>query len=297
MNLHFPAGLRLARLCKTIWAELTFPQSCAPGHYYSPIPARAELERDAARIFSKQAAALPEIDLNERAQLELLGRLAAQVARLGWPPAPAGGARYRPENDYFPAADGVLLAGMLLAHRPARYVEIGSGFSSALALDVAEAGLEGQLACTFIDPSPGRLRSLLRAGDLDRAQVLRQRVQDVPDALFRSLAPRDILFVDSSHVAKAGSDLCDILFRVLPLLPPGVLIHFHDVTWPFEYRRQDVLRGRSWNEAYLLRAFLANNCAYTIRLFASWLEQCHPAGWRAAFPYSAASSLWLEKIC
>jgi predicted O-methyltransferase YrrM len=99
-------------------------------------------------------------------------------------------------------------------------------------------------------------------------------------------------------VAKAGSDLNDVLFRILPLLKEGVLIHFHDIYWPFEYAEEDVMRGRSWNEAYLLRAFLANNERYQIELFPSFLEAQRSSEWTAAFPgmkQGRSSSLWLRK--
>jgi hypothetical protein len=82
------------------------------------------------------------------------------------------------------------------------------------------------------------------------------------------------------------------------LLQPGVMIHFHDIFWPFEYAEKDIFHGRSWNEAYLLRAFLANNGKYQVELFGSWLESCHSKAWQSAFPQISscpASSLWLRK--
>jgi predicted O-methyltransferase YrrM len=290
----FPGGLRLRRLARTIWSELTFPQSCAPGHFYSPIPARADVLRYAERIRPRDGAALPEIDLNEQAQLALLSRLSEHARR--W--KPNSDDRFRVENDYLPTADAIVLIAMLLETKPRQYVEIGSGFSSALVLDIRGRFLNGKLACSFIEPDTARLESLLRPTDAQTSRVVKAYVQDVGDDLFKELGAGDILFVDGSHVSKVGSDLNDILFRVLPLLQTGVLIHFHDILWPFEYRREDVLRGRSWNEAYLLRAFLANNAAYQIHLFSSWLEGCHADEWFSAFPQAkgtAASSLWLVK--
>jgi hypothetical protein len=45
-------------------------------------------------------------------------------------------------------------------------------------------------------------------------------------------------------------------------------VHFHDVFWPFEYPAKWIAKGRSWNEAYLLRAFLAFNAAFEITFWA-----------------------------
>ena len=290
-----PSGLRVHRLLQTIWAELTFPQGYAPGHFYSPIPDRTDVIRDASRIFTQDCARLPEIDLHEASQLALLTRLSRHPI-----PFLSGSytGRFRAQNDYLPAADAITLFAILMEARPARYIEIGSGFSSALVLDVRDQFLNGGLHCTFIEPDSSRLEPLLRAGDKQSALLVRKRVQDVEDEFFSQLNAGDILFVDSSHVSKVGSDLNDVLFRILPLLKPGVVVHFHDVYWPFEYGRDDVLRGRSWNEAYVLRAFLANNTSYRIYLFGSWLEKCHSNEWFAAFPQargSLASSLWIVK--
>jgi Methyltransferase domain len=294
-----PCGLRLRRLFATLWAEMTFPQSCPTGHFYSPIPAREELRRDGKRIFNTAVRSLPEIDLNESQQLVLLQRLAAQAATFTLPQTPTEGRRYYSNNDYFTLADALVLATLLIEHKPQRYLEIGSGFSSALALDVRDRLLRRKLQCVFADPNAGRLRSLIGTSADGGIEILEERIQDVPDRRFQALSSGDVLFVDGSHVAKVGSDVNDVIFRVLPLLHVGVLVHFHDIWWPFEYRAEDVLRGRSWNEAYLLRAFLADNGRYEILLFGSWLQHCHSTEWCAAFPMaegSVASSLWLRKV-
>ena len=289
----------MRRLLQTVWAELMFPQSCPPGHFYSPIPSRADIERDKQRIFESRVQALQGIDLSEEEQLLLLARLGRHARQLSFTDAPKNGHRYYFLNDYFALGDATILATMLLEHRPRRYVEIGSGFSSALVLDIRDGFSLTNLECSFIEPSPDRLRKLLRPADVEQVSILQMRVQEVPDSVFRNLNLNDVLFIDSSHVVKVGSDLNDVLFRVLPVLRPGVLVHFHDVCWPFEYGSENVLSGRSWNEAYFLRAFLSNNDAYEISLFGSWLQQCRPQEWRQSFPNaekSTASSLWLRKV-
>jgi hypothetical protein len=74
------------------------------------------------------------------------------------------------------------------------------------------------------------------------------------DNNFRS---EDILFVDTSHVFKLGNDLHHLLFHVLPALPAGVFVHFHDIFLPREYPPEWVVgRNWLWNEQYLLLAFL-----------------------------------------
>src|SRR5690606_33895195 len=85
----------------------------------------------------------------------------------------------------------------------------------------------------------------------------------------------DILFVDSSHVLKTGSDVNHLLFQILPILKKGVLVHFHDIFYPFEYPKEWILSGRSWNEIYALRAFLTYNSNFKILLFSHFIHKKH----------------------
>src|SRR5207237_8125791 len=137
--------------------------------------------------------------------------------------------------------------------------------------DVNELFFDNAIQCTFIDPYPQLLRTLMKESDFARTRIIGQRVQDVDVGIFRELEASDILFIDSSHVAKTGSDVNYILFKILPLLNEGVLIHFHDIFYPFEYPVDWVYEGRSWNEAYLLRAFMQYNEAFEIQFFNSFL--------------------------
>ena len=90
-----------------------------------------------------------------------------------------------------------------------------------------------------------------------RITVIKEKVQDVPVSQFARLEPNDILFVDSTHIMKAGSDVNYELFHILPALNDGVLIHFHDIHYPFAYPESWLYQlNFSWNEAYALRAFL-----------------------------------------
>ena len=134
----------------------------------------------------------------------------------------------------------------------------------------AERFLPEKPQITFIDPYPERLHSLLRAEDRGYARVLAQRVQDVPADVMTSLREGDLLFIDSSHVMKCGSDLSHIMFGVLPKLTRGVFVHFHDVFYPFEYPPEWLSAGTYWNEAYMLRAFLAYNTEWRIHFFGNY---------------------------
>jgi hypothetical protein len=186
---------------------------------------------------------------------------------------------------------------VLLAHRPARVVEIGSGYSSALVLDVVHAQLH-DTEVVFVEPYPELLHSLMVEGDGDRCRIVPQRVQDLPLDEIRRLEPDDVLFIDSTHVVRTGSDVCHLVLEVLPEVAPGVLVHFHDMFWPFELPRAWVEEGRQWAECYLLRAFLTDNPMWEIVLFNDYLATFDAPHLRARLPQflgNPGGSLWLRR--
>jgi predicted O-methyltransferase YrrM len=181
---------------------------------------------------------------------------------------------------------------------PKRVIEVGSGFSSALMLDVNDRFLNGQTEFTFIDPNGERLNEVLRPNDFSKARIIAQAVQRVPLSIFQELQANDILFIDSSHVSKAGSDVNYLYFEVLSRLAPGVLVQVHDVFWPFEYPCDWIREGRAWNEAYLLRAFLSFNANFEIVFWAPYAAE----RWRDLiasrmpdYMENTGASLWLRR--
>jgi hypothetical protein len=100
--------------------------------------------------------------------------------------------------------------------------------------------------------------------------IYEKRLQDMDYEIFSTLKDGDILFVDSTHVTKTDSDVNNIIFEILPRIASGVYIHFHDIFFPFEYPEVWVYQGRSWNEDYILRAFLEYNTKFEIILFNSY---------------------------
>jgi hypothetical protein len=125
-------------------------------------------------------------------------------------------------------------------------------------------------------------------------------VQDVPLATFESLGPDDILFVDSSHVLKAGSDVQHLVDEVYPRLAPGVLLHVHDVFWPFEYPASWLATGCSLNEAYAIRALLQGSSAFEVVLWNDFLARFHRDRLAASMPLVLAGGfptggIWLRR--
>jgi polysaccharide pyruvyl transferase WcaK-like protein/predicted O-methyltransferase YrrM len=246
-----------------------------PGHFYSAIPAFDELEGREAEIFGRDPREIAGIDLRLDAQVALTDELAPLLAEVPFADDPVEGLRYHFANGVFDRADGLFLHLMLRCFRPAHVIEIGSGFSSACILDTVERFIPAT-RCTFVDPYREVLDSVLRPSDHERLEILAEPVQSVDLAVFWKLEPGDLLFVDSTHVAKTGSDVNYLLFDVLPALRPGVLIHFHDIFPGFEYPIDWLREHRAWSESYLLRAFLQFNDAFEIVLWPSLLARVRP---------------------
>lgn len=252
-----------------------FIRYAKPGHYYSPIPDANEIRSNEDVIYNRSIKNISGININEDKQLELVNGFSSVYADIHLPEQKTDDNRYYFDNGYFSYGDGVALYSILRLFKPKKVIEVGSGYSSAAMLDICDRFLGGEVKFTFIEPYAERLLGLLNADDMKRVEILKKPVQDVPLDVYRQLEPNDVLFVDSSHVAKIHSDVLHILFNILPSLNRGVLIHFHDIVWPFEYPKKWLDEGRAWNEAYMLRAFLSYNDAYEIILFNSFMEHHH----------------------
>jgi hypothetical protein len=269
------------------------------GHFYSPLPSITDVRANAATIFRTDVDLDSSINLHDAEQVELLRSLADIIKTLSFPNTKTADRRYYANNHFFGLGSAYLTAAMILHLRPKRIIEVGSGFSSAMMLDINEQQRDGAVKHTFVEPYPDRLREQLNPGDLERHRLLQKPVQDVPLAEFQQLEANDVLFVDSSHVSKVGSDLNHILFNVLPALRPGVVVHFHDIYWPFEYPREWIVDSkRAWNECYILRAFMQYNDAFEIMLYPQYLRHKHATLMRELWPTwweEPGSALWIRR--
>lgn len=268
------------------------------GHFYSPLPDVDDIRSRSEEIFRDDVGVGPAIDLRRKEQRAFLEECAPFYDEFPWRDGGSEGRRFYLGQNMFPHADALMLYLMMRRFEPARIIEVGSGFSSALMLDTNDIFFGGRIRCTFIEPYPDRLNSLLREGDDRNAAVIVDAVQNVPLAAFRELGENDILFIDSSHVCKVGSDVNHLVFNVLPVLEPGVVIHFHDIGWPFEYPLQWIIDGRAWNEAYLLRAFLQYNRSFEILVFNSYAYRTFRPFFEERMPLyleKPGGSLWLRK--
>jgi len=269
-----------------------------PGHYYSPIIAVDDIKKRQHDIWKNDLTdALQGLELNTAEQLSLIRALSEYYPDMPFGPEKKPSLRYYFENNAYSYTDGIILYAIMRYLKPKRIIEVGSGYSSAVMLDVNQLFFDNQLELTFIEPYAERLYSLMTETDRKRVDVKESIVQAVKPEFFEKLQRGDILFIDSTHVVKTGSDVVYILFEILPRLKSGVLIHFHDIFFPFEYPKHWVFGGFNWNEDYFLRSFLMYNNAFEIKLFAHYLHTMHPDVFDA-MPLSyrnSGANLWLEK--
>ncbi len=251
-----------------------------PNHFYSPIPDTRALP-DA---LWRRESALPGIDMRDEEQLALLREVVDRFGDElnGLPRSQAGAAagEYFVDNSAFESVDGELYYAMIRRHRPAQVVEIGAGWSTLLALRALRAnradGAEGRLVS--VEPYPYEFVRAAVDRTSEIAELRDVPVQDLPLDVFEALGPGDILFLDSSHVLRIGSDVQYVFLEILPRLRAGVLVHVHDVFLPGEYPRDWVLgpEHRFWNEQYLLQAYLADNARVEVVWGGSWMHRRHP---------------------
>ena len=267
------------------------------GHFYSPIVDPDQLR--GASLWKN----VPEpcgIDFNERSHRALLA-VSLPVALRGFnyphePPEPADRGAYYTGNSQFGWLDSRILFALLRIWKPRRILEVGSGYSTLLMDDVNRRFLESKCSIVCIEPYP---RDFLLC--LPGIQLVQSPVQDVPLITFESLEAGDVLFIDSSHVSKTGSDVNWIVFEVLPRLRKGVRIHFHDIFLPAEYPREWVLdENRSWNEQYLLRALLMYSSAFRVVFGATYAWARFPRLMQATLGEQpgqshGGGSFWLER--
>ncbi len=256
--------------------------SVTPSHFYFPVPnLKSFQDKDwgACRPCAAVDFRLPE-------QIERLNRDVLPFARECEFPETSDGDthEFHFNNGFFERVDAEVAYSLVRRHKPRRIIEIGSGnttlvLAAALRRNASE-GSRGDLISIEPHPAP-----FLQDGLNGLTQLMIKPVQEVPLELFRTLRANDILFIDSSHVVSMDSDVLYECLRILPVVAPGVLIHFHDVFTPLDYPEKFVMTNLCfWGEQYLLEAFLSFNSAFKVLWSGSAMQKFYADVLRRAFP-------------
>lgn len=290
-----------------VGTESCLRRGCLPVliHFYQPIPDLEDLEK--RNIWNKKSD-LEGIVFRSDKQVAFLTELGQKFGKeCDWPLNPTENPlQFYTANKSFSFGDAASLHCSIRNFKPRHVIEIGSGMSSLVihaALSKNNDESEGEKAkYTIIDPYPGPIieRNLSIFG-----RLVKQRVECVKKEYFEQLQKNDILFIDSSHTIKMGSDVNYLILDIIPSLTCEVIIHFHDISLPYEYPKVYATNPRFrvfWTEAYLLQAFLCFNTQFEILLAMNYLMKEHKEAFCKAFPFYdpqkdllGTSSFWIRR--
>ncbi len=274
-----------------------------PVHFYSAIPDIEDLKK--RKIWDRKNELLG-LDFNEAGQLALLKELGQEYGQeCRWPSEETGDVKqFFTHNPSFSFGCAASTHSMIRHYRPKHVIEIGSGMSSRVIANAMAMNTHDGNAGTYtiVDPFP---RAEIVDGRVAHDRLVKERVELVNFTLFENLSKGDILFIDSSHSLKIGSDVYALYLEILPRIAPGVVIHIHDIQLPYEYPKayatSETFR-QFWTEQYLLQAFLAFNDSFRVLLGLQYLIRDHKKAFASAFPnYDAedptiSGSFWMQKI-
>jgi hypothetical protein len=225
------------------------------------------------------------IDLNDQEQLSLLEKwrgethqaLFRRLRNDATINCPFGGKSYLGttclHNGWYPTPDAEIYASMIHDHRPDQVVEVGSGFSTHIARRALQFARH-DAPLTVIDPQPRT--------DVEQAadHVIYERVEDSKLEKF-ALTGRSLLFIDSSHITRPRGDVPYLHCEVLPQLPAGTIVHFHDIFIPYDY--PTCYDHLCWTEQYLLHCLLAHSPRYHTLMSTQYLSRHYRAEMQATF--------------
>lgn len=273
-----------------LWVDSGF--FVIPNNFYQPITDIRKLKKG---IFKRKSEMIG-INFNEDKQLKLLKSFLEFKEEYNKIPTSPGEKDYEFSfnNIAFDWFDALVYYCFIRHFKPRSIIEVGSGWSSKLA---AQAALKnGFTRLTCIEPYP---QEFMKKGFPGLTKLYTSDVQELPLSVFSKLEENDILFIDSSHTVKTGGDVNYLFLEVLPRLKKGVLIHIHDILFPYEYPEPWVTKEhRFWAEQYLLQAFLMFNQDFSVLFASNYLGFKYPKQIKAVFPESPfykGGSLWIRR--
>lgn len=275
-----------------------------PVDYHSPIPDIDDLE--ARRIWDERSE-LKGIDFKIEEQIRMLKRLGKDYSHeCCWPlTATSDPSEFYLVNPSFSYGCAVSTHCVIRHFRPMRVIEIGSGMSSRVISRALEMNRDHEGSASeyvVVDPYPS---AFVKSGALRVTKIIEARVELMDSAYFEVLKANDILFIDSGHCVRIGGDVNYLVLDVLPRLKPGVIVHLHDISIPYEYPKAYATNEsfrQFWTEQYLLHAFLCFNTEFEILLAMNYLMTDYSELFRRSFPHdnpgihrSISGSFWIRR--
>lgn len=268
------------------FAEKYLGVHITPVHFYSPIPNVSELN---SAIYTHVNECIG-LDLSVDNQIKYLNDNLSKYIGEYTPPVNSG----------LSQVDAFILYALIRNKKPSVFIEIGSGDSTKISLSAFDKNEKEGVTCEFtaIEPFP---QKYLKDIKNNKFKLTEKKVQDV-DVDFFSQA--DILFIDSSHVAKIGSDVNYEILDIVPRLKIGSLVHWHDIMIPLNYHKTWIESGNMfWNESYMVHAFMLHNKSFKIIWASKYMQLNSPEPLLKTFTYfkpedpaQQLSSFWIERI-
>ena len=269
-------------------------------HYYDPLPNFSEITQE--QVLKRRIPKAINWNLEAQlAQVKRLSQYSSEIQQLK--NEQNSNLKFDFLNVFYSELDAAIYYALIREIKPAKIIEIGCGYSTQIAaLAIARNQQEaktGEIICIEPYPEPQLVDAKLDV------QLIVERVENIDLKIFEQLSTGDILFIDSTHTVKFGSDVCREILEILPVLASGVWIHFHDIFFPYDYPPKWLIERRlAWNEQYMLEAFLAYNPHFEVALTNHWLSIDYPqeaaniwpgvVNWEKD-PYHHCAGLWLRK--
>ena len=273
-----------------------------PVHYYSPVPDTRELRKNLDKWYREWS--FTGVDFNMEGQLQILDDLRAYKRECDDLP-PYNDPFLHELGEGFGEVESHILYAMIRRLKPRNVIEVGSGISTffsvnALSRNNEEAGIAATMTCIEPYPRP----ALHKVNGACEMRIIPKLVQEVSAEVFEALSGGDILFIDSSHMVKINGDVNYLYLEVLPRLAEGVVVHIHDICFPYPTPPPDywiLTKHQFWTEAALVQAFLIFNSAFKVLLCSSYLHYKAPEALYSVFSFpkydiGVPASLWLQKV-
>jgi hypothetical protein len=257
-----------------------------PVDFYSPIPNVSGLDSGVFdKVFDDTG-----LDWNMAEQLNCLNNIFSKYSH-EYAPLP---------NPGLTLVDSFILYAMVRERRPEVMIEIGSGDSTRISLQAIEMNQKEGAPCRFyaVEPYPKKFLKEMHASDMN-FKLIETKVEDLDLEFLRTA---DLLFIDSTHVAKIGSDVNYEILEIVPKLKKGAFVHWHDIMIPTNYWKDWVQTGTMfWNESYMLHAFMLFNEAFKIVWASRYMQLHHADEMKKQLSYFApekhrCTSFWVRKI-
>lgn len=251
-----------------------------PRHFYSSIPGIHELKHKESWKQASSMVGVRGTDLGSQLAFVQSCCTPALQERLRRDSVHEFACRENTEGGFGPTEADFLFC-YIATKRPSKIVQIGCGVSTAVILLAAkEAGYKPQLVC--IEPFPSSY--LIRAAKEGLIELVAQPAQDVDLAVLTGINAGDLFFVDSTHAVRPGSEVDRNILEVLPRLPSGSSVHFHDIYFPYDYQPSLLTNLFFHSESTLLHSFLINNPRYSIAASLSMLHHGCPKEMQSVLP-------------